>query len=153
MASEEGEAAGFSPCSQQSQPIGVERMIKVAAAIIENEKGQLLIARRKKGKSQEGLWEFPGGKVEEGESEADCLVRELLEEMNIKIMPDEWYGVNDHHYGTIHIQLIAYKAKFVSGEVTLVDHDECRWISRGELKEYTFAPADVKFVEMLERGE
>ncbi|WP_127532981.1 8-oxo-dGTP diphosphatase MutT [Paenibacillus kobensis] len=124
-------------------------MIEVAAAIIENEQGQLLIARRKKGKSQEGLWEFPGGKIEKGESPEACLRRELLEEMQIVIRPYAYFGTNDHHYGATHIRLIAYRAHYISGVVTLVDHDDYRWVEREALREYTFAPADVKFVEML----
>ncbi|RXZ80911.1 (deoxy)nucleoside triphosphate pyrophosphohydrolase [Paenibacillaceae bacterium] len=126
-------------------------MIEVAAAIIENEQGQILIARRKKGKSQEGMWEFPGGKLEEGEMAPDCLRRELLEEMQIDIIPAAFFGVNDHHYGAIQIRLIAYKAAYAGGEITLVDHDDYRWIARSELHEFAFAPADIKFVEMLER--
>lgn len=128
-------------------------MIEVAAAIIENGECLILIARRKKGKSQAGMWEFPGGKIEAGETAEDCLKRELLEEMNIEISPYAYFGVNDHHYGSTHIRLIAYKATFVSGEIVLVDHDECRWISSAELKEFAFAPADIPFVEMLEEGK
>jgi mutator mutT protein len=128
-------------------------MIEVAAAIIENEQGQILIARRKQGKSQAGMWEFPGGKIEAGETAEACLKRELLEEMHIEINPYAFYGVNDHHYGLTHIRLIAYKAAFVSGEIMLVDHDEYRWITAAELGEFTFAPADIPFVEMLEEGK
>ncbi|WP_261304000.1 (deoxy)nucleoside triphosphate pyrophosphohydrolase [Paenibacillus andongensis] len=122
-------------------------MIRVAAAIIENEEGLLLIARRRPEKSQGGLWEFPGGKLEEGESPEACLVRELKEEMNIKIEPYEFFGMNDHWYGALHIQLIAYRARFVGGEIVLVDHDESCWVRIEELREFEFAPADVKFVE------
>lgn len=125
-------------------------MIEVAAAIIENDRGQILIARRKKGKSQEGMWEFPGGKIEQDETAQACLRRELLEEMHIEIVPHTWFGMNDHRYGNNLIRLIAYKATYLSGEITLIDHDDYRWIYRGELKEYSFAPADIKFVEMLE---
>jgi 8-oxo-dGTP diphosphatase len=128
-------------------------MIEVAAAIIENGQGQILIARRKQGKSQAGMWEFPGGKIEVGETAEECLKRELLEEMNIEITPYAYFGVNDHHYGPTHIRLIAYKATFMSGEIELVDHDEYRWIDIAELKEFTFAPADIPFVKMLEEGK
>jgi 8-oxo-dGTP diphosphatase len=124
-------------------------MIEVAAAIIENEHGQILIARRKKGKAQEGLWEFPGGKIENNETIEECLKRELLEEMNIKIWPYEPFGVNDHYYGSTHIRLYAHKAKFVSGELILVDHDQYEWVYYKDLEEYEFAPADVKFVKNL----
>ena len=124
-------------------------MIEVAAAIIENEHGQILIARRKKGKAQEGLWEFPGGKIENNETIEECLKRELQEEMNIEIQPYEPFGVNDHYYGATHIRLHAYKAKFMSGKLILVDHDQCKWVYSKELGEYVFAPADVMFVKSL----
>lgn len=124
-------------------------MIEVAAAIIENEQGQILIARRRIGKAQEGLWEFPGGKLEGNETVEECLKRELLEEMNIEIHPYEPFGMNDHDYDALHIRLFAHKAKFVSGEVILVDHDHYEWVYPKELGQYEFAPADIKFVRML----
>jgi len=128
-------------------------LIEVAAAIIENERGELLIARRKKGKSQEGLWEFPGGKIEPGESVEDCLRRELLEEMQIEIEPYAYFAMNDHRYDLSHIRLIAYRSTYISGDIKLVDHDEYRWINRGQLMEFVFAPADIKFVDMLATEE
>lgn len=124
-------------------------MIEVAAAIIENDQGQILIARRKKGKSQAGLWEFPGGKLEQMETAEECLRRELKEEMNMTIQPYAFFGVNDHWYGDVHICLLAYRARWVSGEIELTDHDTYRWVYAEELVEYEFAPADVRFVEML----
>ena len=124
-------------------------MIKVAAAIIHNDEGKLLIARRREGKSQAGLWEFPGGKIEPDESVQCCLQRELMEEMNIAILPYEAFGMNEHIYGKIHIQLIAWKAKFQGGEIQLTDHDNYQWVRTDELGQFNFAPADVPFVERL----
>jgi 8-oxo-dGTP diphosphatase len=128
-------------------------MIRVAAAIIENEQGQILIARRKKGKSQEGMWEFPGGKIERDETVEECLRRELREEMDIEIEPFAYFGENDHWYGETLIRLIAYRAKFVSGELKLVDHDDYFWADHSQLIDYKFAPADIKFVEMLSHAK
>lgn len=128
-------------------------MIQVAAAIIQNEHGQLLIARKKTGKPQAGLWEFPGGKLEAGETPAECLKRELREERQIAIEPYAYFGTNDHRYGEKHIRLIAYKAHFIGGIFKLIDHDEVRWVKRDELDEYTFAPADVPFVNRLMENE
>lgn len=124
-------------------------MIEVAAAIIEDRTGRILIARRAKGKSQEGMWEFPGGKLEPGESPEECLRRELLEEMGIEIEPYTYFGVNEHDYGTVKIRLIAYKAKYVSGDIALTDHDDYRWVGIEEFGDYVFAPADVPFLWML----
>ncbi|MBB3114553.1 8-oxo-dGTP diphosphatase [Paenibacillus phyllosphaerae] len=124
-------------------------MIQVAAAIILNDEGRILIAKRKQGKSQGGLWEFPGGKLEEGESPEVCLIRELQEEMNINISPYAYFDTSDHRYGERQIQLIAYLATYVSGEIVLHDHDEYRWASILELAEFEFAPADIPFVAKL----
>jgi 8-oxo-dGTP diphosphatase len=127
-------------------------LIRVAAAIIENEQGLLLIARRKPEKSQGGLWEFPGGKLEEEESPEACLRRELMEEMGIEIDVQAYFGINEHWYGDFPIQLIAYRAKFIAGVIALIDHDEYRWVRSEQLADYSFAPADIKFVNMLMLG-
>ena len=127
-------------------------MIQVAAAIIHNEEGQLLIARRRQGKSQAGLWEFPGGKIEQDESIADCLQRELHEEMGITILPYERFDVNEHNYGSVEIRLFAWKARYLGGVIELVDHDEYRWVFPAALGQFTFAPADIPFVERLMVG-
>lgn len=124
-------------------------MIRVAAAIIENEQGLLLIARRKPDKSQGGLWEFPGGKLEAGESPEICLRRELMEEMGIEIAVGAFFGQNDHDYGAVHIQLIAYQARHIAGEIRLVDHDRYEWVEAKRLSNYPFAPADIAFVHRL----
>ncbi|WP_139991865.1 8-oxo-dGTP diphosphatase MutT [Paenibacillus paridis] len=124
-------------------------MIEVAAAIIDDKQGRILIARRSSEKSQAGLWEFPGGKLEENETPEDCLRRELLEEMSITIEPTSFFAQNEHCYGTTCIRLLAYKATYIEGEIKLVDHDEYCWVYREELKDYDFAPADIKFVNQL----
>jgi len=124
-------------------------VIRVAAAVIHNDEGKLLIARRREGKSQAGLWEFPGGKIEPDESVQCCLQRELSEEMKITIFPYEAFGSNEHHYGSLHIQLIAWKAEYQGGEILLVDHDAYQWVRPDELARFEFAPADVPFVERL----
>lgn len=124
-------------------------MIEVAAAIIENDAGRILIARRRAGKSQAGLWEFPGGKLEPGETPEACLIRELREEMGIAIAPYARFGVNEHDYGAYFIRLIAYRAKYISGEIRLSDHDAYRWTAADELPGYEWAPADVPLANRL----
>ncbi|MFD2670941.1 (deoxy)nucleoside triphosphate pyrophosphohydrolase [Marinicrinis sediminis] len=124
-------------------------MIDVAAAIVTNEQGDVLIARRKAGKAQGGLWEFPGGKIEQGESVEACLKRELLEEMNIQIEPVAFFGMQKHAEGDTAIRLIAYTAKYIAGEIELVDHDACDWVEPIALTHYLFAPADRPFVSAL----
>lgn len=129
-------------------------MLEVAAAIIENDDGRILIARRKEGKSQAGCWEFPGGKIEAGETAEACLVRELQEEMSIVIEPYAYFGTNEFvgGVGQSSIRLIAYRARYIDGAIRPVDHDAYEWVREGEMGSYRFAPADVKFVEMLTGG-
>lgn len=125
-------------------------MIEVAAAIIEDELGRLLIARRGAWKSQGGLWEFPGGKLESGETPEACLRRELLEEMNVQIEPYAPFGISEYDYGTVKIRLVAWRARLIGDrEIRLTDHDEYRWARIEELREYTWAPADIPFVARL----
>ncbi|PZD94463.1 8-oxo-dGTP diphosphatase MutT [Paenibacillus sambharensis] len=124
-------------------------MIDVGAAVIEDERGYILIARRKQGKPEEGLWEFPGGKLEEGETVQSCIKRELLEEMNLDVEPGELLGTNIHAYGERVIRLHACMAAYKGGEVQLTDHDRYTWVARNELRMFDFAPADIKFVDML----
>ncbi|MFD0619801.1 8-oxo-dGTP diphosphatase MutT [Paenibacillus sp. GCM10027629] len=126
------------------------KWIEVAAAIIENEAGSILIARRKAGKSQAGLWEFPGGKIEPGESIEACIRRELMEELQIEITIKSYFGMHEHPYETANIRLIAYKVTYLRGDIRLIDHDAYRWVRREELTEIAFAPADVLFVQMLQ---
>ena len=125
-------------------------MLDVVAAILENNKGEILVARRKQGKHLAGYWEFPGGKVEEGESPEQCLIRELQEEMNITIDVIDFVGENIHRYsGQDTIRLLAFKGRIVDGEIRLVDHDSFMWVDSQDLKKLKLAPADIPFIPIL----
>jgi len=126
-------------------------IIKVTAAILEKD-GQIIIAQRKSSDHLSGLWEFPGGKIEPGETPEECLARELKEEFDIDVEVGELLGSNVHHYDHISIELMAYRASWVSGAITMNDHKAYRWVTVDQLTEYEFAPADVPFVEIL-RGK
>ncbi|KNF08310.1 ADP-ribose pyrophosphatase [Gottschalkia purinilytica] len=119
----------------------------VAGILIDNNK--VLIAKRKEGKSMAGYWEFPGGKVESEEKPEDSLIRELREEMNIKIDIDKKFGESIYDYGNIEIKLIAFLGKIIEGNITLKDHDEYRWVDYKDLDKFTFSPADISFVKKL----
>lgn len=121
-------------------------MIDVVAAILENNKQEILIAKRKQIKSQGGLWEFPGGKVEEGEKHEESIARELSEEMNIEIEVLGYFSQNIHHYENASIRLIAFKGRIVSGDIELKDHDLYAWVKADKLTTYDFAPADIPIV-------
>jgi 8-oxo-dGTP diphosphatase len=118
------------------------KITTVTCAIIEKE-GKILIARRAIGQKLAGKWEFPGGKVEDGESPEECLKRELEEEFGIKVEVGEFITSNKHHYDHISIELLAFQVKFISGEFTLTDHDTIEWVVPEELLNYDLAAADV----------
>lgn len=122
--------------------------IKVVCGIIYNNE-QIFICRRNPHKSLAGHWEFPGGKLEPGEEEADCLRRELLEELGMKVVVDNHFKTVVHHYGTFTIELIAYTCRFLAASYHLTDHDRYEWIDKTALCEKLLAPADVPIARAL----
>lgn len=124
-------------------------MIDVAAVILENHRGEVLIAKRRQDLTMGGLWEFPGGKIEEGESPRECLVRELKEEMHIDISVGSYVGESIHNYERGPIRLIAYKGKILDGSIQLIDHDEVQWVNPLKLNGINLAPADIPFIKVL----
>jgi 8-oxo-dGTP diphosphatase len=124
-------------------------VLRVAAGIIERD-GQVLIARRKLGRREALKWEFPGGKVEPGESPEECLVRELREELAVEARVGEPVGASVHAYEWGAIELLAYRVALISGEPrALADHEEVRWAAVAALAAYDFAAADVPIVELV----
>jgi len=124
-------------------------MIVVAAAVIENRDGRILIARRRADITLGGYWEFPGGKIEEGESPYECAVRELREEMDLHIEAGDVLIETTHDYGDRVVRLIAIKAIMMGGHIRLHDHDDIRWVTVHEMGDYLFAPADEAVVDYL----
>ena len=127
-------------------------VIQVAAAVLVKS-GHLIIARRAPGDPLADKWELPGGKLEAGELPEQCLVRELQEECNLIVSVGDYVGRNTHCYDHMTIELLVYRASWVSGEPTPLVHAECRWVTTGELKYYDFAPADMPFIRKLENGD
>lgn len=123
-------------------------MIEVAAAIIFG-KSKVLIARRASHKVLAGFWEFPGGKIESGETTADCLKRELQEELDIQITVGDFLTEHIHDYGAFQILLKGYLCAYVSGTFKLSDHDEVKWIDPKDILESELAPADVPLLRKL----
>ena len=120
----------------------------VTAAVIE-EGGRVLIARRKKGDRCQGRWEFPGGKVEPGESPEGSLKRELHEELGVEVAVGERLCVCPFRAGEIDMELLVYRTRIVAGEVVCHDHDEVRWVEPGDLERYDLTGPDRRVVESL----
>lgn len=125
-------------------------MINVVAGILKKD-NKILIARKKEGKSLAGYWEFPGGKIEAGETPEESLVRELMEEMRIKVKVNEYVGESIYDYGNIVISLKGYLAEILDGQIVLTDHDKYEWVRLDEVSSYKLAPADIPLVEKLIR--
>tara|TARA_B100000959_G_C14582793_1_gene460649 strand:+ start:122 stop:586 length:465 start_codon:yes stop_codon:yes gene_type:complete len=125
------------------------KIIRVTAAIIEKE-GKILIAKRKAGDDLfAGLWEFPGGKIEEGETPEECIARELKEELDIEVKVGKLISSNKHKYPHGIFELLAYRIKHISGAMILNDHDEIKWVTVDEMSNFEFPPADIPIITYL----
>ena len=122
--------------------------ITVAAAIIKD-KDKILIARRKGGKHLEFKWEFPGGKVDEDETEVEALKRELKEEFSIDTLVRDFVAESLFKYDHININLRAYLTEIVAGEIELNDHDKIAWVNPNQLSSFDFAPADLPIIDSI----
>ena len=123
-------------------------MQKVTAAVIEKD-GKILIARRKGEDALGGKWEFPGGKLEPGETPEECLKRELREELGIETEVKAFLCSSRFVYRHMAVELLAYKTVYVSGEIALHEHDRIEWILPEALEDYDFSEADKPVVHKL----
>lgn len=120
----------------------------VTAAIISRD-GEILITRRPEGKRQGGLWEFPGGKLEGGESPAACLCREIREELDLTIRVDTLFDVVHHRYDWGDILLLAYRCTPLSASIRNLQVAEHRWVSPEALGDFPFLAADEPIIARL----
>lgn len=124
-------------------------MIDVVAAIIKNSEGKILIAQRNLKKSQGGLWEFPGGKIEKNESKEEAIVREIKEELNMDIKVDSYFDEKIYNYPDKIIKLITLNCTMINNKYEVLEHEQIKWININEFKNYDFAPADIYFVDKI----
>lgn len=134
-------------------PASTRRLLLVAAAALIDAQGRVLIAQRPAHKALGGLWEFPGGKVEPGESPEAALVRELKEELDLTVEPDclDPFAFASHAYPDFHLLMPLYLATKWHGEPKL-NTDAAQaiaWVRARELRHYPMPPADVVLVERL----
>lgn len=122
--------------------------VLVTAAILW-QNGRILLAQRPENDRMAGLWEFPGGKIEAGETPEDCLKRELLEELGIETQIGSLFMETGYQYPHINIILLAFHAMPVKGQMTLHSHAAITWALPHELMHYPLAPADVPIAEKL----
>ncbi|MGY3805284.1 (deoxy)nucleoside triphosphate pyrophosphohydrolase [Pigmentibacter ruber] len=123
-------------------------MKTVVAALIENQ-GFYFVAQRAKGQKLEGFWEFPGGKLEKNESIEQCIIREIKEELNIKIVPKNIFSETIYEYEFGKIKLIGVISDIVEGNLELRVHSQYKWLKPVDILKITLAPADIPIAQKL----
>lgn len=121
----------------------------MVGAIIENEKEEIFCALRSPEMSLPNYWEFPGGKIENGETPEEALAREIQEEFNCTISVGEKVEDTTYEYDKVIVRLETYKAKLLDGNPTALEHADTKWVSRQEIRSLNFAPADIPAVEKV----
>jgi 8-oxo-dGTP diphosphatase len=127
----------------------IQVQIIVVVGIVSNEQGEILIAQRTSKQSHAGYWEFPGGKVEAGETLEIALVRELHEEVNIKPLTISHLQTIEYDYGNRPVQLNFFRVEKFSGTVHGAEQQEIKWIKSSELSDYQFPAANQPIIELL----
>ena len=128
------------------------KTIRVVAAVIKatNEKGDPMIFATQRGYGDfKGGWEFPGGKIEAGETPQEALVREIREELETEIAVGELIDTIEYDYPTFHLSMDCFWAEIVSGELVLKEHAAAKWLTRAELNSVEWLPADVTLIEKV----
>lgn len=130
----------------------MKTIVQVTAAIIAND-GKILITQRQEQDRMAGWWEFPGGKLEAGETPKQCLKRELREELEMDAIIGRFLGSSVYHYDHISIELMGFRAFWNGAPFRLVTHQACQWVTPSRLNAFSFTPADLPFVRRLAGGE
>ncbi|AFZ14531.1 mutator MutT protein [Crinalium epipsammum PCC 9333] len=124
----------------------------IGVAVIWNNQGQILIDRRRAEGLMGGLWEFPGGKVEPGETVEECIQREIEEELGIEIAVGDRLITIDHDYTKFRVTLTVHHCRHLTGEPQPIECDEIRWVNLEQLDHYTFPEANIQIINALRQS-
>lgn len=108
-----------------------------------------MICQRNRNKNLAYFWEFPGGKIEEGETPQQALIRECQEELSVTIAPKEIVGVTVHAYETFSVELTFIEAEIIDGEPQKTEHEAIEWVMLSELDRYSFCPGDAEILAVI----
>lgn len=123
------------------------KVIRVVAAVIRD--GNKIFATQRGYGDLKGGWEFPGGKIEEGETPQEALVREIKEELDTEIVVGKLIDTIEYDYPKFHLSMDCFWAEIVSGDLTLKEHEAAKWLTKDELDSVEWLPADVTLIEKI----
>lgn len=127
----------------------MKKKVHVVGAVIENEQGEYLCALRSPTMSLPNYWEFPGGKIEKGETKEEALIREIQEELGCTIEVYEQVEDTTYEYEQVIVRLETFKSRIISGNIHNKEHAEIRWVAPEQLNTLRWAPADIPAIECL----
>ena len=125
------------------------KSIRVSAAVIHRD-GKIFATKRGYGEYK-GKWEFPGGKREEGESGEEALYREIREELDSKVKIEKLICTTDYDYPTFHLTMDVYLSTLIEGKLTLLEHEDAKWVSLDSINDLDWLPADWSVIDEIKK--
>lgn len=130
------------------------KIVRVVAAVIKsiNEKGEPIIFATQRGYGEfKGGWEFPGGKIEDGETPQEALKREIMEELETEISVGDLIDTIEYDYPTFHLSMDCFWAEIISGDLVLNEHEDAKWLRKEELDSVEWLPADISLIDDVKK--